>query len=85
MPMSASDHNPISPWQEFIAQASELQILQKKNDGTFSLSLQGLFLPTPKYPKTAVRRPNHTKWANIVTCALFSSILVLLKDWPCWF
>jgi len=59
--MSASDHNPISPWQEFIAQASELQILQKKNDGTFSLSLQGLFLPTPKYPKTAVRRPNHTK------------------------
>lgn len=59
--MSASDHNPISPWQEFIAQASELQILQKKMMALLASPYKAYFYQPqniPKLPCVAQITPN---------------------------
>lgn len=56
--MSASDHNPIK-WQEFIAQASELQILQKKMMALLASPYKAYFYQPQNIPKLCASPKSH--------------------------
>ena len=69
--VSKRNLHPISPWQEFIAQASELQILQKKNDALLASPYKAYFYQPQNIPILCALPKSHQMSKRCYMCIIF--------------